>query len=254
MSQKSTALNAISLPLNQVNLIEASAGTGKTYTIGSIYLRLLLQAGENCFSRPLNVEEILVVTFTEMATEDLKRKIRERLTAAISVFSEYYEKQDKTIFTGEHQFLAELLPYLEDIPTALRRLKLAEQNLDLASIYTIHGFCRRMLMQHAFNSGVHFNLKLLKDQSDLLKQFANEFWREHFYSQPFEIANFISKELGSPDDVLSILESDLNKDVSVATDNQQSLSLSIDEFLQKSVGERLKAVEALKVFLVKKCR
>ena len=78
MSQKSTALNAISLPLNQVNLIEASAGTGKTYTIGSIYLRLLLQAGENLFSRPLNVEEILVVTFTEMATEDLKRKIRER--------------------------------------------------------------------------------------------------------------------------------------------------------------------------------
>ena len=251
MSPKSTALNAISLPLNQVNLIEASAGTGKTYTIGSIYLRLLLQAGENCFSRPLNVEEILVVTFTEMATEDLKRKIRERLTAAISVFSEYYEKQDKAIFTGEHQFLAELLPYLEDIPTALRRLKLAEQNLDLASIYTIHGFCRRMLMQHAFNSGVHFNLKLLKDQSDLLKQFANEFWREHFYSQPFEIANFISKELGSPDDVLSILESDLNKDVSVATDNQQSLSLSIDEFLQKSVGERLKAVEALKVFWLK---
>ena len=95
MSQKSTALNAISLPLNQVNLIEASAGTGKTYTIGSIYLRLLLQAGENCFSRPLNVEEILVVTFTEMATEDLKRKIRERLTAAISVFSEYYETKDR---------------------------------------------------------------------------------------------------------------------------------------------------------------
>ena len=251
MSQKSTALNAISLPLNQVNLIEASAGTGKTYTIGSIYLRLLLQAGENCFSRPLNVEEILVVTFTEMATEDLKRKIRERLTAAISVFSEYYEKQDKAIFTGEHQFLAELLPYLENIPTALRRLKLAEQNLDLASIYTIHGFCRRMLMQHAFNSGVHFNLKLLKDQSDLLKQFANEFWREHFYSQPFEIANFISKELGSPDDVLSILESDLNKDVSVATENQQNLSLSIDEFLQKSVGERLKAVEDLKAFWLK---
>ena len=251
MSQKSTALNAISLPLNQVNLIEASAGTGKTYTIGSIYLRLLLQAGENRFSRPLNVEEILVVTFTEMATEDLKRKIRERLTAAISVFSEYYETKDKAIFTGEHQFLSELLPYLEDIPTALRRLKLAEQNLDLASIYTIHGFCRRMLMQHAFNSGVHFNLKLLKDQSDLLKQFANEFWREHFYSQPFEIANFISKELGSPDDVLSILESDLNKDVSVATENQQNLSLSIDEFLQKSVGERLKAVEDLKAFWLK---
>ena len=143
-------LNAISLPLKSSQFNWSLCRYRETYTIGSIYLRLLLQAGENRFSRPLNIEEILVVTFTEMATEDLKRKIRERLTAAISVFSEYYETKDKAIFTGEHQFLAELLPYLEDIPIALRRLKLAEQNLDLASIYTIHGFCRRMLMQHAF--------------------------------------------------------------------------------------------------------
>lgn len=104
MSQKSTALNAISLPLNQVNLIEASAGTGKTYTIGSIYLRLLLQAGENCFSRPLNVEEILVVTFTEMATEDLKRKIRERLTAAISVFQNIMKSKTRRFLLGNINF------------------------------------------------------------------------------------------------------------------------------------------------------
>ena len=65
------------LSLNQVNLIEASAGTGKPIH-WSIYLRLLYRLVEKCFSRPLNVEEILVVTFTEMATEDLKRKIRER--------------------------------------------------------------------------------------------------------------------------------------------------------------------------------
>lgn len=246
MSQKSTALNAISLPLNQVNLIEASAGTGKTYTIGSIYLRLLLQAGENYFSRPLNVEEILVVTFTEMATEDLKRKIRERLTAAISVFSEYYEKQDKAIFTGEHQFLAELLPYLEDIPTALRRLKLAEQNLDLASIYTIHGFCRRMLMQHAFNSGVHFNLKLLKDQSDLLKQFANEFWREHFYDLPFHLAAFISKELKSPEDVLNDLGSNIGNDFSIQLGKPELLELSLKEFLQKDITKNAEVIEKIK--------
>ena len=242
---KSTALNAILLPLNQVNLIEASAGTGKTYTIGSIYLRLLLQAGENCFSRPLNVEEILVVTFTEMATEDLKRKIRERLTAAISVFSEYYEKQDKSIFTGEHQFLAELLPYLEDIPTALRRLKLAEQNLDLASIYTIHGFCRRMLMQHAFNSGVHFNLKLLKDQSDLLKQFANEFWREHFYDLPFHLAAFISKELKSPEDVLNDLGSNIGNDFSIQLDRPELLELPLKEFLQKDIAKNAEIIEKI---------
>ena len=243
-------LNPISIPLNAVSLIEASAGTGKTYTMGSLYLCLLLQAGENTFPYALNVEQILVVTFTEMATEELKRKIRERIYDAKQKLTAYQQTQDSAVF-GQDDFLRELVATITDLPLAIQRLTLAEQNMDLAAIYTIHGFCRRMLMQHAFNSGVHFNLKLLKDQSDLLKQFANEFWREHFYSQPFEIANFISKELGSPDDVLSILESDLNKDVSVATDNQQSLSLSIDEFLQKSVGERLKAVEDLKAFWLK---
>ena len=85
------------------------------------------------------MEEILVVTFTEMATEDLKRKIRERLTAAISVFLNIMKSKTRR-FYWRTSILAELLPYLENIPTALRRLKLAEQNLDLASIYTIHGF------------------------------------------------------------------------------------------------------------------
>ena len=85
----------------------------------------------------------MVVTFTEMATEDLKRKIRERLTAAISVFLNIMKEARQGDFYWRTSILAELLPYLENIPTALRRLKLAEQNLDLASIYTIHGFCRQ---------------------------------------------------------------------------------------------------------------
>ena len=72
-------LNPISIPLNAVSLIEASAGTGKTYTMGSLYLRLLLQAGENTFPYALNVEQLLVATFTEMATEEMKRKIRESI-------------------------------------------------------------------------------------------------------------------------------------------------------------------------------
>ena len=103
--------------------MEASAGTGKTYTIGSIYLRYFYRLVRIVFLVRWNVEEILVVTFTEMATEDLKRKIQGTFNGGNFGFSEYYEKQDKAIFTGEHQFLAELLPYLENIPTALRRLK-----------------------------------------------------------------------------------------------------------------------------------
>ena len=239
-------LNPITLPLNQISLIEASAGTGKTYTIGSLYLRLLLKAGENNFSRPLNVEEILVVTFTDMATEELKKKIRERITDAIDKLTAFAETQDKSAFKND-EFLTALSQDL-DIFEAIHRLKLAEQNMDLAAIYTIHGFCRRMLMQYAFHSGIHFNLELIKDQSDLLVRFANEFWREHFYPLPFEMADFITNELGSPDYVLSLLESDLGKNLIVDLENQQALSISITEFLHQYLGEYFKDIKALKDF------
>ena len=239
-------LNPITLPLHQISLIEASAGTGKTYTIGSLYLRLLLKAGENNFSRPLNVEEILVVTFTEMATEELKKKIRERITDAIDKLTAFAETQDKSTFKND-EFLTALCHDL-DIFEAIHRLKLAEQNMDLAAIYTIHGFCRRMLMQYAFHSGIHFNLELIKDQSDLLVRFANEFWREHFYPLPFEMADFIANELGSPDYVLSLLESDLGKNLIVDLENQQALSISITEFLHQYLGEYFKDIKALKRF------
>ena len=239
-------LNPITLPLNQISLIEASAGTGKTYTIGSLYLRLLLKAGENNFSRPLNVEEILVVTFTEMATEELKKKIRERITDAIDKLTAFAETQDKSAFKND-EFLTALCHDL-DIFEAIHRLKLAEQNMDLAAIYTIHGFCRRMLMQYAFHSGIHFNLELIKDQSDLLARFANEFWREHFYPLPFEMAHFIANELKSPDYVLSLLESNLGKNLIVDLENQQALSISITEFLHQYLGEYFKDIKALKRF------
>ena len=239
-------LNPITLPLNQISLIEASAGTGKTYTIGSLYLRLLLKAGENNFSRPLNVEEILVVTFTDMATEELKKKIRERITDAIDKLTAFAETQDKSAFKND-EFLTALCDNL-NIFEAIHRLKLAEQNMDLAAIYTIHGFCRRMLMQYAFHSGIHFNLELIKDQSDLLVRFANEFWREHFYPLPFEMADFIANELGSPDYVLSLLESNLGKNLIVDLKNQQALSISITEFLHQYLGEYFKDIKALKDF------
>lgn len=239
-------LNPITLPLNQISLIEASAGTGKTYTIGSLYLRLLLKTGENNFSRPLNVEEILVVTFTDMATEELKKKIRERITDAIDKLTAFAETQDKSAFKND-EFLTALCHDL-DIFEAIHRLKLAEQNMDLAAIYTIHGFCRRMLMQYAFHSGIHFNLELIKDQSDLLVRFANECWREHFYPLPFEMAHFIANELKSPDYVLSLLESDLGKNLIVDLENQQALSISITEFLHQYLGEYFKDIKALKRF------
>ena len=73
-------LDPLTLPLQGERLIEASAGTGKTFTIGILYLRLLLGLGQrHAFHRPLSVEEILVVTFTEAATAELRGRIRQNI-------------------------------------------------------------------------------------------------------------------------------------------------------------------------------
>ncbi|MCK3657203.1 hypothetical protein A4G18_00325 [Pasteurellaceae bacterium Pebbles2] len=192
-------------------LIEASAGTGKTYTMASLYIRLLLQAGENHFSRPLTVEEILVVTFTEAATQELKERIRQRIRLSKQQLESYLETHDKQVFV-DNPFLAELVDYLPDLNIAIQRLRLAEQNMDLAAIYTIHGFCRRVLMQYAFHSGIHFEMDLVKDETLLLQGFVQEFWREQFYSAPFAVAQFIHHRFQSPKNVLKMIRAYVSGD------------------------------------------
>lgn len=216
-------LNPLELPLNQTNLIEASAGTGKTYTIGSLYLRLLLQEKRK-------VEEILVVTFTEIATQDLKRKIRERLTEAL-VFLQAYQAASDNL--PQDPFLTPLIASLEDVNEGIRRLEEALQNLDLAAIFTIHGFCRRMLMQHAFYSGVHFNLQLVKDSSDLYRQLAEELWRRYFYHLSVRHSAMIAELLGSPESLLAVLKPHIGRQLVVNDAQAQALGESMAEFLPK---------------------
>jgi len=243
---KATALNANSTPLTHTTLIEASAGTGKTYTMASLYIRLLLQAGENNFSRPLSVEEILVVTFTEASTQELKERIRQRIHLCKKQLEQYREIQDKNAF-ADNQPLAELVDYIDDIDLAIQRLRLAEQNMDMAAIYTIHSFCRRVLTQYAFYSGIHFELELVKDETELLKRFANEFWREHFYSLPYESTDFIHRWLGSPSAVLNHIRQYVSGDpLKVAINSPQLLEHDLSEFLQQYVQNGLQQIQQLK--------
>ncbi|MBD4427404.1 UvrD-helicase domain-containing protein, partial [Xanthomonas citri pv. citri] len=80
MNDVAESLDPLRLPLTGERLIEASAGTGKTFTIAALYLRLLLGlGGSSAFPRPLTVEELLVVTFTEAATEELRGRIRSNI-------------------------------------------------------------------------------------------------------------------------------------------------------------------------------
>ncbi len=153
-------LDAANIGLAGKHLIEASAGTGKTYNITRIYLRLLVERG-------LSVEQILVMTFTKDATEELRGRIEAFLRQAIQewpqlVATDSYFKQINTR-VGQQE--------------AILRLKKALLYLDEAAIYTIHGFCKRVLSQHAFASGVAFNVQMEADCQDLLLEACQDWYR-----------------------------------------------------------------------------
>jgi len=154
------------IPLAGTALIEASAGTGKTYTITGLFLRLILE-------QRFSVNEILVVTFTEAATQELKERIRRRLREAIAVFSGS---------GGDDKFLTELAMRHHDSDSAVEALREALRSFDEAAIFTIHGFCRRMLSENAFESGSLFDTELVEDESDIVDGVIDDFWRIHFYT------------------------------------------------------------------------
>jgi DNA helicase/exodeoxyribonuclease V, beta subunit (EC 3.1.11.5) len=173
-------LDPLRLPLTGERLIEASAGTGKTFTIAALYLRLLLGLGGNAaFPRPLSVEELLVVTFTEAATEELRGRIRSNIhELRIACLRE----------SSSNPLYARLLEEIADKQQAAYWLMLAERQMDEAAVFTIHGFCQRMLSLNAFESGMLFEQQLVEDESLLRYHACADFWRRHCYPLPREIA------------------------------------------------------------------
>ncbi len=160
--------DAIKCRLTGVNLIEASAGTGKTHALASLYLRFVLE-------REFAPRQILVITYTKAATAELKRRIRKMLQEALTAF---------TVGTAGNPFLQAVL---EQYPAASQRKKitgrlaLALANFDEAAIHTIHGFCQRILLDNAFESSIMFDAELIENQQDLEREFFEDFWRRNFY-------------------------------------------------------------------------
>ncbi|MFA7827130.1 exodeoxyribonuclease V subunit beta [Aeromonas dhakensis] len=193
-------LNTLRFPLHGERLIEASAGTGKTYTIAGLYLRLLLghgpliEEGEDAgqpsaHERPLSVTEILVVTFTEAATAELRGRIRGRIHEARLAFMRGQ--------SGD-ALLAQLLAEVADHDLAARRLLAAERQMDEAAVFTIHGFCQRMLKQNAFESGALFETEFLTDDSQLRLQAVSDYWRAEFYPVDKTLASAVRALWPSP--------------------------------------------------------
>lgn len=195
MNDVAESLDPLRLPLTGERLIEASAGTGKTFTIAALYLRLLLGlGGSSAFPRPLTVEELLVVTFTEAATEELRGRIRSNIhELRIACLRE----------STDNPLYARLLDEIDDKKQAAQWLLLAERQMDEAAVFTIHGFCQRMLSLNAFESGMLFEQQLIEDESLLRYQACADFWRRHCYPLPREIAEVVFETWKGPQALLA---------------------------------------------------
>jgi len=186
------AFNPLSIPLTGRQLIEASAGTGKTFSLVLLFLRLILEQG-------LEVEQILVVTFTNAATEELRGRIRTRLREALDILEGTAERKEMDI-------LADLLLSLKDPGEARRRLADTLTRMDEAAIYTIHGFCQRMLRDQAFEAGTPFAVEFIESEQLLRREIVEDFWRQRFYRASAEEALWASSSWQDPAGLLRFLQ------------------------------------------------
>ncbi|RIJ10072.1 exodeoxyribonuclease V subunit beta [Pseudomonas sp. 91RF] len=190
---------ALAFPLKGSQLIEASAGTGKTFTISALYLRLILGHGGEAsgFGRELLPPQILVVTFTDAATKELRERIRTRLAEAARFFRDETPPPDTLIDELRAQF------DLQQWPGCANRLDIAAQWMDEAAVSTIHSWCQRMLREHAFDSGSLFTQTLETDHSDLLGEVLRDYWRLFCYPMQGDALNWVRTNWGGPAALLS---------------------------------------------------
>ncbi|MDR9410093.1 MAG: exodeoxyribonuclease V subunit beta [Balneolaceae bacterium] len=166
-------------------LIEASAGTGKTYTLTALYVRLLIE-------KKLEVDQILVMTFTNKATSELKERIFKRLKSCLLKLQTNEESSD--------DFVNELMKKISNPVEAIQILKNAIQNFDDSQVYTIHGFCQKVLKEEALIAQTPFEFEI-NQQDELLQQATEDFWRNFMnsYSDSEAGRYYISKLLDIAD-------------------------------------------------------
>ncbi|PHS26341.1 MAG: exodeoxyribonuclease V subunit beta [Methylophaga sp.] len=177
-----TLFNVQSVPLGDLNIIEASAGTGKTYTLAELYLRLILE-------KDLTVDQILVVTYTRAATEELRDRLRQKLVDA----------RDGRSSDDAAQRLEQM------------KLNLAIQSFDEAAIFTIHGFCQRVLGDYAFESGLRFEQEMVGDDNALLQSVADDFWRKYITTADKEFVAYLLAKKESTETLLQSVRSYISK-------------------------------------------
>ncbi len=216
-------IDILNCQLGGSNLIEANAGTGKTYTITALTIRLLIE-------KAMPIEQILVVTFTKAAVADLKTKIYERL---IEMRAALAGKEPKTEFVRD--YLKKGLP-----ENAKQCIEAAIRDFDMNGISTIHGFCQKMLTENSFGGNIAFGTKLAGDASALLKRPVQDYWRKRMYSMKAEFAELLTGE--TPESIISFVKNMMDNP-SMRIVNRPDVSEEDFERVQAKITDAFKNVK-----------
>jgi len=226
----------LSHPLQRLYLIEASAGTGKTYTIANLYLRHVL-AGHR-------VSQILVVTFTNAATDELRGRIRAKLYTALQCLEKTcLDKEGLSDDPFSQQALKNATQSDAQAQQAKAYLELAVHSMDEAAIFTIHGFCQRALKEFAFLSGQSFNLELNNNEDELLLPIAKDWWRRSLYAAEglrYQVAKAAWKNdiTAFYRQIKRLLDRDVTLDSSHDIDNKQDITVDFTELAQAFLSSK----------------
>jgi exodeoxyribonuclease V beta subunit len=152
------------LPTPNTWLLEASAGTGKTYQISGLIVRMVAE-----YEVP--IERVMAITFTNAATGELRDRVRVRLRDALAVFRDSVDPSFDPVFAYLTSNLSR-----DDAEWACRerRLDIALRAFDTAMISTIHGFSQRMLQEFAFDSRQDSDLEVVSDTRDIVEQLVDD--------------------------------------------------------------------------------
>ena len=227
-------LEPLEFPLSRASLIEASAGTGKTYTLAALYVRLVLgHGGHQAFNRELLPPEILVVTFTNAATLELRDRIRTNLSTTARVFRGLEKSDDHFTVALKESYPA------EEWERCALKLERAADWMDEAAIFTIHGWAQRMLTAHAFDSNTLFDLQLGDDGLAQLEEACRDYWRIHCSVLEPRVAEQIGTILKSPEALFSWIYRSLSSDATLHWKGEP-LSNSVDpRTVAQSINEWL---------------
>ena len=201
-------LDVFDCPLEGIRQIEASAGTGKTWNICGLYLRLLLESR-------LEVQRILVVTFTNAATAELRERIRQRIVDTLAWLRA--EQAGEPATSGD-DFVERLIRGARDrhglrTDDMAARLELAQATFDEASIFTIHGFCQRALADTPFTAQMPLAMELVRDDAGWVAEAANDFWRRRVAADDLDagLAGHLVASKDSPEGFAALLRRHLSK-------------------------------------------